>query len=89
MNFIYIDFEYIEEPDRSNRHLVCGVAYDAVNKTGQSRTLMNEFNREIFIDFLNLLNLNETFFVGWAISGAEIPCLIQLMGVEWVKKLNG
>src|SRR5271165_440129 len=86
MNFIYIDFEYIEEPDRSHRHLVCFATYNLVKKESHSFYLKDELLKYKADIYLNSLDLNDTIFVGWAISGAEVPCLVQLMGVEWVKK---
>lgn len=83
MNYIYIDFEYIEEPDRLHRHLVCVSIYElSTNKMFSRILFVKDLEDEVKI-YLNSLDLSETIFLGWAISGAEVPCLYQLMGYNW------
>lgn len=86
MNFIYIDFEYIEEENRSQRHLICVAICQLNSKNYFSFLLCLPNTEEDFKIYLSSLDLENTVFVGWAISGAEVPCLYQLMGFEWCLK---
>lgn len=86
MNIIYIDFEYIEESDRSNRHLICAVIYNLSKKVCTKWNLLKRYDQISFGYYLNSFDLSQTIFIGFAIGGAEIPCLYQLMGFDWVKQ---
>lgn len=86
MDFIYIDFEYIEEADRTNRHLICAVTYDLTGNEVVRWTIINNLIDTKFKEYLLSLDLTSTIFMGWAISGAEVPCLYQIMGYDWVIK---
>lgn len=86
MNTIYIDFEYIQTRDQTYYNLVCVVVHNLKDNSTKNWPIIFP---EALIDFktyLQSLDLAETLFIGWAISGAEVPCLIQIMGVDWVKK---
>lgn len=85
MNYIYIDFEYIEEPDRSTRHIICAVTRTSPENILFKWDFLNETMYIPFINYLKNLNRFDRIFVGFAIGGAEIPCLVQLMGKDWVK----
>lgn len=79
-----MDFEYIATLDRTFHHLVCAVT--DFNDTILRWNFHSETGLDSFKSYLNSIDLESTLFIGWAIGGAEIPCLCQIMGVDWVKK---
>lgn len=86
MRNLYIDFEYIEEKNKNNIHLICCVVYDYQQEQSFKFNLLQ--SSENLIQFLNSIDLNQTRFVGYAIALAEIPCLCKIMGRYWVSKTN-
>jgi len=85
MNPLYIDFEYIATLDRTHHHLVCVVTY-YVGEPPKRWVIYHPNILKEFKDYLNSLDLEKTMFMGWFISGAEIPCMYQIMGFDWIKK---
>jgi hypothetical protein len=85
MNPLYIDFEYIASLDRTYHNLICVVTYYA-GESPKRWVIHRPHILEDFKSYLSSLDLEKTMFLGWFISGAEVPCLYQIMGFDWVKK---
>jgi DNA polymerase-1 len=88
MNYMYIDFEYIESKDRTSRSLICAVIewHNGITQETMLFELLTPNGQGILKTFLNMVHLESTIFVGYSISGAEVPCMVQIMGEDWVKK---
>lgn len=86
MSYCFLDFEYIESQDKTQYAAICVVTlHDDTISRFDLRT-----DPKLFQDYLNGLNLDETIFVGYNITTAEIPNLCQyisrdkLLQTKWI-----
>jgi DNA polymerase-1 len=86
MQHLALDYEYIESKDKTYHSVICCVIMDIISK--QIWRFDLRWPTSHFIDFFNLLNLDYCVFYGWNITTAEIPVTIQLLSLDFVKKMK-
>lgn len=79
---VYLDFEYIENKPKTYRHLICGVIKQS-NETA-TRCFDLRISTDSLKDYLLTLDVNDTRFIAYNITTAEVPVLCQFMSREWL-----
>ena len=86
MRTLYVDFEYIESLNKTKFDLICCVIFDY--KSNEIFRFDLRQNNDSLIDFLYELDLGQVLFYGYNISTAEVPCLCQIIGKEYVAQMQ-
>ena len=85
MRLVSMDFEYIENKNKTFYYTICASIHFFGGETYVFDLLDSV---DSFQQFLHTIDLDCHVFAGFAIAGAEIPVLCQIVGREFVSKMK-